>query len=72
MISHEICNLRSKGWAQQVGWRDLKSRMEDDHRHDIDQWKVTPWQRVNYGSPMRSYLVTSEGGAIYAIFIRKA
>ncbi len=71
MIRHTISNLRSVDWAPPVSWRQLKMLIEYDRRNNSDKWKFTPWQRSGGANPHRSYLVTSEGGGIYAIFFRK-
>lgn len=70
MIRASISNLRSPDW-QPVDRCDLKTRIQYDETYDSDQWKVTPWQRNGGPNPHRSYLVTSQGGGVYAIFFRK-
>jgi len=69
VIYHEIRNLRSPDWHQSISKQDLLEMM----RKEDSVWTCTPWQQHRcYSSPMRSFIVTSEEGDIYAIWIRKA
>jgi hypothetical protein len=71
MIRHHIANLRAPKWESTIGWWDLRDRIAEDHRCGDDRWTITQWQRSGGPNPHRTYLFTSEGGAIHAIFFRR-
>ena len=70
MIRHTISNLRSPDWSP-ISLRDLKERLDNENDGEPETWTVTPWVRHGGCSPRRAYLLTSNEGAIYAIFFRK-
>ena len=63
-------SLRSH-WVQ-VNCQDLMEMVDDDHRSGEDVWTLTPWQRrYDCREIMRSFLLHSQDGRVYAIYLRR-
>lgn len=65
-----VCNLRTADWTQ-VDYRSLRDRILEEHRTGEDRWRAVPWQNERGQFAHRSFLLMSDGGCLYAIFIRR-
>lgn len=68
-ITHTCHNLRTPDWDR-VDYRQLRDRIVEDNRSGDDRWTVVQWQRHIFGT--QSFLFLSEGGAIYALFLKRS